>query len=110
MDLETDTKEEVHATRYFHAWKCEVTNKVHRPNGRKQTEGCGKWMVKSSKHDGEDPEAGLMAQCKTCKGNGGKGPRKVRLNRKNRQFYTYLQADVAKAFCEALNNQKEVKE
>lgn len=76
-------------TRFFHVWKCEVLHEHHRPNGKAQVSGCGRWQVKASKLDRDEKH--LQAQClEGCKGNGGKGQRKVRLNPKTRQFFTYL--------------------
>lgn len=94
--------------RFYHAWKCEVIQHNHKPNGRKMVEGCKKWQIKSSKWENPlDAPEGLMASCKHgCKGNGGKGPRKVRLTPTTRKFYTYESKEAAEQFCAALNEQE----
>ena len=99
---------ETSETRYFHVWECAVIQNEHRPLGRKLTEGCGTWQIKSSKHkDTMKPKHGTMAICKHgCKGNGGKGPRKARLNPSTRKFYTFDNAGAAIAFRDAMNEQK----
>jgi hypothetical protein len=95
-------------TRYFHVWECAVIQKEHKPNGRKLNEGCGIWQIKASKHkDTMKPKHGTMASCKHgCVGNGGKGPRKARLNPSTRKFYTFDNAGAAIAFRDAMNEQK----
>jgi len=48
-----------------------------------------------------------MATCRRgCLGNGGMGPRKVRLNEKSRAFYTFETREAAEVFCQAMNNQQ----
>ena len=96
--------------RFFHVWKDEVIQKYHRPNGRAQTEGCGRWQIKTSKwKDPTKAPNGLMATCKYgCKGNGGKGPRKVRLNPKTRKFYTFESKEAALMFLDAMERHQEV--
>ena len=48
-----------------------------------------------------------MATCRRgCLGNGGRGPRKVRLNLNSRMFHTFDRKEVAEVFCEALNRQE----
>jgi hypothetical protein len=91
--------------RCYHAWKCEVVDDRHRPNGRKQVAGCGWWSVYASRHD--QHHGGLMATCRRgCLGNGGRGPRKVRLNLSSRRFYTFETREAAEVFCQAMNNQQ----
>ena len=97
--------EQENEQRHYHAWRCEVVDDRHRPNGRKQVAGCGHWSVYASKH-GRDHH-GLMATCRRgCVGNGGMGPRKVRLNQKSRAFYTFESREAAEVFCQAMNNQQ----
>lgn len=105
----TTTKIENEQARFFHAWKCEISDQRHRPNGRRQEEGCGRWSVYASKHP--EADGSLMATCRRgCLGNGGKGPRKVRLNASTRPVYTFEGKEAAKTFCEAMNNQQEALE
>jgi hypothetical protein len=90
--------------RNYYAWKCEIADARHRPNGRGQNQGCGNWQVKSSKWKSEEAPHGLMVSCKHgCLGNGGKGPRKARLTPSTRKFYHFPTKDEAERFCEALN-------
>jgi hypothetical protein len=94
--------------RHYYCWKCEIADDRHRPNGRGQQQGCGKWSVKSSKWKAEEAPHGLMASCKHgCLGNGGRGPRKARLNASSRKFYHYESMEAATKFCEALNDVQE---
>jgi hypothetical protein len=93
--------------RHFYAWKCEVADPRHRPNGRAQVEGCGKWQIKASKWKPEEAPHGLMVACKHgCVGNGGKGARKARLRASTRKFYTFESQEAAAMFCKALNEQE----
>ena len=93
--------------RHFYAWKCEIADARHRPNGRGQVAGCGKWQIKSSKWTAEEAPHGLMVSCKHgCLGNGGKGPRKARLTASTRKFYHFQAKEAAEVFCNALNEQE----
>ena len=70
--------------RKYLVWKCEITHPSMRPNGLKQTQGCGRWNVRMTKNDprGAIGKAGeIQAQCK-CK-------RKKRLSRNNVNLYEF---------------------
>lgn len=106
MNMKNNIQNEQENERYYHAWRCEVVDERHRPNGRKQVAGCGKWSVYASKHSQE--HGGLMATCRRgCLGNGGRGARKVRLNLTSRMFHTFESREAAQVFCTAMNNQQE---
>lgn len=92
--------------RHFYAWECAIIDNRHRPNGRRQIEGCKKWQIKSSKWLAEEAPHGLMVSCKHgCLGNGGKGPRKARLSGSTRKFHHFTSKEMAEVYCKAKNEQ-----
>ena len=91
-------------TRFYLVWRCEVTHPSMRPNGRKQTEGCGHWSVRMTRHEpvGEIGRAGeVQATCSQC-------GRKKRLSRKLVKLYEYDNKVVAETKQRLLNELGEI--
>jgi hypothetical protein len=91
--------------RWYLVWRCEVTHPTMRPNGFKQTLGCGHWNVRMTKNDpsGAIGTAGeIQAQCK-CK-------RKKRLSRNNVNLYEFDNRYDAEYRATLLNNYLEENE
>lgn len=89
----------VSKSRTYFVWRCENTHETMRPLGKKISEGCLGWMIKSTKHsnlEGQD----VQGKCKT-KDCG----RKPRLHPFTTNMYRFETKDAATAFCHQMNTQ-----
>jgi len=89
----------VSKSRTYWVFRCENTHPNMRPSGKKLSEGCLKWMIKSSKHsdlEGQD----VQGLCKTEECG-----RKPRLQPKTKRLFSFDTKESAIAFCNQMNTQ-----
>ena len=86
--------------RHFWVYKCEATDSRMRPNGKKISEGCKVWGIKSSKYsdlNDKGNEWGVQGLCKEC-------GRKRRLNASTGKIKGFKSKEAAQEYCDAMNN------
>jgi hypothetical protein len=85
--------------RTYWVFQCATTHPNQRPLGRKMSEGCNTWGIKSSKYSDLGGMADVQANCKVCS-------RKPRLQPKTRLLYGFDNKEAAEKFCNQKNDEE----